>query len=354
MTNLYCMRSDKHLPLLKWIICAQWLMISHVGFAQLPHTDNYRIAFYNVENLFDTENDSLINDEEYVFGSMRGWNYDKLTRKYQHIYKAIAALGEWNPPAMVGLAEVENRQVLEALIRQTPLHRFQYAVVHHDSPDERGIDVALLYRPDQFKVICSEALPIVFPFDPENKTRDILYVKGILSQYDTLHVLINHWPSRRAGGTYRIYAAQVARSKVEAILAMSPEANIILTGDFNDGPQDQSLLVLANDSDSSLVNISRNQEATIKYQAAWTVFDQFIVSGNLLKPDHPIFVADRVAHTFEADWLLEKDEKYAGFKPKRTYVGYRYHAGFSDHLPVYIDIRHNQSSDKKTLRIENH
>lgn len=323
------------------------LLLPWAGLSQPDTSTRYRLAFYNVENLFDTEDDSLTQDEEYVWGGTRGWNYDKLSRKYRHIYKTLLALGEWNPPTIVGLVEVENRNVLENLISQTPLHRLQYAVVHYESPDERGIDAALLYRADQLEVVYSAAWPVVFPFDTANKTRDILYVKGILQQHDTLHLMVNHWPSRRGGSAYRTYAAQVVRQKVDSILQQNPLANIILTGDFNDEPHDESLTHLVNSSDSSLINISRYLEGTLKYQAVWSVFDQFVVSSNILRPDNTIFAPDRAAYAFRADWLLEKDEKYGGFKPKRTYVGYRYQEGFSDHLPVYLDIKINRFKEDR-------
>lgn len=325
-------------------------LMAHVGFTQnnKDHAKNrHRIVFYNVENLFDTKDDSLKRDEEYLPGGLRGWNYHKLNHKFNHIYKTIAALGEWNPPVMVAMCEVENKSVLEDLIQQTPLHRFHYQIVHEESPDERGIDVALLYRADQFEVVAHQAWQVVFPFQLENKTRDLLYVKGVLQNTDTLHVVVNHWPSRMGGAAasekYRVYAAKVLREKLDSVMTISPKASMIITGDFNDEPEDKSLTVLTGKED--LTNISHNIfPGTLKHEVEWAVFDQFIVSANLLTNTNSFLVKNKEAQVFNPDWLLEKDEKYAGFKPKRTYVGYRYQAGFSDHLPVYIDVMINQQN----------
>lgn len=328
-------------------------LVAHAGFTQSSEEDakkRHRIVFYNVENLFDTSDDSLKRDEEYLPGGLRGWNYDKLHRKYQHIYKTIAALGEWNPPVMVAMCEVENRRVLEGLIQQTPLHRLHYQIVHAESPDERGIDVALLYRADEFEVVAHQAWPVVFPFEPENKTRDLLYVKGILGNTDTLHVVVNHWPSRLGGAAasekYRMFAAQVLREKIDSIMILHPQAHVVLTGDFNDTPEDKSLAVLTDKKD--LVNISHPiVPGTLKHEVEWATFDQFMVSAGLLTGTSALLLKHKEAQVFIPEWLLEKDEQYAGFKPKRTYAGYRYQAGFSDHLPVYIDIMINQQHPGK-------
>lgn len=330
-------------------ICLLLLLISGVGSAQdisSPDDDTEkqcRIVFYNVENLFDIKHDTLKHDEEYLPGGMRGWNQYRLHDKLNKLYKVITAVGGWNPPVLAGLVEVENRNVLEMLISQTPLHRFHYQIIHEESPDERGIDVALLYRADQFEVLNYHAWPVTFPFDMNNKTRDILYVKGVLQGQDTLHMVVNHWPSRLGGVAasekYRLFASRVLADKMDSVLSLEPYANILITGDFNDEPEDKSMVSLAELSDNRLVNISMHiKPGTQKYEAAWAVFDQFIVSANLLQETGRVLVKDKAASIFRAAWLLEKDEMYAGFRPKRTYYGYQYNGGFSDHLPVYLDI----------------
>ena len=158
------------------------------------------VAFYNVENLFDTQDDSLKQDDEFLPYGVRGWTPSRLQTKYQRIYKVIAGIDpSWQPPALVALAEVENRNVLKGLLRHTPLHRKGYAIVHEESPDTRGIDVALLYDPAQFQYLDHEAIPVDLSPLSDRPTRDILYVRGRLFGTDTLHCFINHWPSRYRG-----------------------------------------------------------------------------------------------------------------------------------------------------------
>lgn len=340
--------------------CFFLLIISGVGLAQNPSFPEKevlqsRIVFYNVENLFDTEDDTLKQDEEFLPGGMRGWNWYRLNNKLNKLYKTIVAVGGWDPPVLVGMAEVENRRVLERLIAQTPLHRFHYQLVHEESPDERGIDVAILYRADRFELLESQAWPVVFPFDPDNKTRDLLYAKGVLQGGDTLHVVVNHWPSRFGGVAaseiYRLAASRMLAEKMDSLLSVQPRANIIITGDFNDEPQDKSMLHLTQHTGSRLVNISTAMEpGTLKYEASWAIFDQFLVSENLLQDTGVLSVKDKTAKAFSTSWLLETDEKFLGLKPKRTYAGYQYHDGFSDHLPVYLDIIINKENAKKRGR----
>ncbi len=160
---------------------------------------HFRVMFYNVENLFDTKDDSLTSDEEFLPDGDRHWNTNKFYKKLNNIYKVILGVGEWNPPAIVALCEIENRFVLNQLVYQTPLKKFDYKVVHFESPDRRGIDVAMLYRKELFHVDTAFPIQINFPFDENSKTRDILYVKGSFDKKDTIHFFINHWPSRYGG-----------------------------------------------------------------------------------------------------------------------------------------------------------
>ncbi len=171
----------------------------YFGYSQSGMIDSYKIMFYNVENLFDTYDDSLINDEEFLPEGDRFWNNHKYYSKLNNIYKVIVAVGGWQPPAIIGLCEIENRTVLNDLVNNTPLVKFEYQIIHKESPDRRGIDVGLLYRKELFQPISYEAIPINFPNNPESKTRDILYVKGIAEKSDTLNIFINHWPSRWGG-----------------------------------------------------------------------------------------------------------------------------------------------------------
>ena len=314
--------------------------------------------FYNVENLFDTFDDSLKNDEDFLPESNHFWNNHKYYTKLNHIYKVITAVGGWNPPAIIGLCEIENRKVIDDLINNTPLVKHEYQVIHKESPDRRGIDVGFLYRQDLFKPISNSFIPINFPNNPENKTRDILYVKGITNKLDTLHIFINHWPSRWGGQLEsedrRLFVASVLRSKVDSIFNQNTNSNIIITGDFNDYPNNKSIIKVLSANQNfdvikpnSLYNLSAylyktKNIGTHKYQGEWDVLDQFIVSGNLLNSENNMYTSKTDVHILNKDFLLEPDDSYYGFKPNRTYIGYKYNGGFSDHLPTYLILNFNK------------
>ncbi|MFH2142566.1 MAG: endonuclease [Bacteroidota bacterium] len=314
---------------------------------------DYRIMFYNIENLFDTFDDSLTNDEEFLPDGVRHWNNTKYYKKLNNIYKVIVAVGGWQPPEIIGLCEIENRTVLDDLVKKTPLSTYNYQIVHAESPDRRGIDVALLFLKDRFIVLKKEFIRINYP-DNSGTTRDILYVKGITYKSDTLHIFVNHWPSRWGGQMEsedrRLFVAKTLRNKLDSIIASNEKSNIIITGDFNDEPDNKSLTetlrarkTYENISDSILYNLSFHLYedkgmGSHKYQGNWGVLDQFIVSGTLLKRKNSIHTTINNVYIFKPDFLLEKDEANAGFKPFRTYLGYKYNEGFSDHLPTYLDI----------------
>jgi endonuclease/exonuclease/phosphatase family metal-dependent hydrolase len=205
----------------------------------------FRLLFYNVENLFDILNDPRKDDDAFTPGGDRRWNSYRLKHKVNNIYKAIAAASEFSVPAVIGLCEVENIYVLEMLARQTGLKNHDYNIIHRESADRRGIDVALLYRPVDFKVLDTIFKQIDFPFDGSATTRDILYIKGIAGISDTLHLYVNHWPSRWGGQgateRYRNHAAWVLRSLTDSVFKEDPLAKIIIMGDFNDEPENSSL-----------------------------------------------------------------------------------------------------------------
>lgn len=310
-----------------------------------------RIMFYNVENLFDIEDDSTKNDNDFLPEGRMHWNKMRYNTKLNHIYKVIIGVGEWAPPEIIGLCEIENHKVLNDLCIKTPLSKFEYKIVHYDSPDYRGIDVALLYLNKKFKVVHHMIIPVNFPNEPKKKTRDILYVKGIGLKTDTLHIYVNHWPSRRGGQSntekYRIHAARILKHSVDSILTLNPSANIVLMGDFNDDPENESIKILLNThkkdtNDTSLCNISHlyphNKAGTLKYRGTWNTFDQFIVSSALIKTKTTFYVSSQKSQIYAPEYLLIPDDNYTGKKPFRTYTGPTYKGGFSDHLPIYIDI----------------
>jgi hypothetical protein len=252
------------------------------------------------------------------------------------------------------LCEVENRQVLEALVKSEPLKKARYKIIQKDSPDRRGIDVALLYRPDYFRPISYEAIGVNDLSDPSFRTRDILQVTGILGNCDTLNIFINHWPSRYGGimetNKYRILAAKTLRQAIDSILIKNSSAKIVCMGDFNDTPTDISIseVLGAKDADqtdnnANLLNLSsvwgKDKIQTIKSRHRWEVFDQFIVSPSFLKDQKCIQF--KSVEILKSSFLLQKDEQYGGVKPKRTYSGFKSLGGFSDHLPIVLRFRLN-------------
>ena len=313
--------------------------------------DRLRVMFYNVENLFDPFDDSLTVDEEFTVDGTRHWTWNKFQDKLSKVYKTIVAVGDLYPPAIIGLCEIENRFVLNHLVYQTPFSKFDYRIVHEESPDRRGIDVALLFDPNRFQLLSHEAIGIQFPFDPDSKTRDVLYVKGLLYGTDTVHLFVNHWPSRYGGQMItdpkRKYVADRVRQKCDSLHRILSSPSIIIMGDFNDEPWNESIekhLISSVDIDNCyLVNLMLYElkgllKGSHKYQENWSVLDQFIVSKSLLSTHSNIQVCKDKASIFNAVFLLEKDEKYLGLKPYRTFIGFKYHGGFSDHLPIYFDV----------------
>jgi exonuclease III len=313
----------------------------------------FRIMFYNVENLFDIYDDSLKQDDDFLPEGSKHWNYRRFTDKLNKLYKVIIAVGGWEPPEIIGLCEIENNYILKKLINDTPLSKHEYGIVHRDSPDIRGIDVALLFRKDKISLLQEDFLEIIFPRDSLKKTRDILYFKGLALRKDTLHIFVNHWPSRHGGQleteAYRVYVSSVLKEKVDSLFNTNEKSKIIITGDFNDEPENKSIAETLSaksyvDSVKSdrLYNLSYNlqdnkKSGTCKYKFNWQMYDQFIVSGALITtPELKASLTD--SHIFKADFLFEDDDIYSGIRPYRTYRGYNYTGGFSDHLPVYLDL----------------
>jgi predicted extracellular nuclease len=320
--------------------------------AQLTDRRNFKIMCYNVENYFDCVDDSLTDDSEYLAGGMRGWNISKYETKQQHIAKVITAIGGWEPPALVGLCEVESRKCLVDLTRYSGFKNLRYKFLHHESPDSRGVDVALLYQPRLFKPIHDEAIRINFPNAPNSKTRDVLFASGVIPTGDTLHIFVCHFPSRLGGelesDEKRMYVASVVRGKVDSLFAANPQSKIVIMGDFNDFPTNKSLLEVLRAkpleetfTNGNLYNLMYKYhtegKGTNKHNGDWGALDQIIVSGSLLHTDGHISTMQHDAHIFDADFLLEADKVFLGIQPFRTYVGMKYQEGFSDHLPVYAD-----------------
>ena len=318
------------------------------GYSQDLQVPSVRLMFYNAENLFDIYDDTLKNDNDFLPGGVMRWNFTRYNRKISSLYKTIIAAGEWDPPAVVALCEIENRKVLEDLLFRTNLLKFDYGILHEDSPDERGIDVSLIYRKDIVKIIFSRYWNPGGSGKDVLKTRNILYAKCLIHK-DTVHLFANHWPSRRggvlAGESLRMKIAELVRNKVDSIAATDPSGEkIIIAGDFNCSPDDPVMKILTGTVGSGvkLVNLSDTLSdegfGSYRYAGTWEMIDQVIVSDWLLKSGSGLSADMGSFRIFEAEFLLKSDPKYAGSRPFSTYLGYRYQGGFSDHLPVLLDL----------------
>jgi predicted extracellular nuclease len=318
------------------------------GSSQDIKQEPVRLMFYNVENLFDFTHDSLKNDIDFLPDGAMRWNYTRYRKKINSLYKTIVAAGLSGPPEIVAMCEVENRKVLNDLVRGTYLSKYDYRIIHEDSPDQRGIDVCLIYRGDSLKLLGYRYWIPEEIVREEYNTRSVLYA-SFKYKSDTLHLILNHWPSRRGG----VLAGEGVRGKISAMIARKAdslnrrsagEAKIIIAGDFNCTPADDEMKVLVyrGDRDLTLVNLSEKMaskgQGTYRYQGTWEMIDQVIVSGFLLRCRKGLVTGDNMLTIFRPDFLLKKDPKYPGYSPLSTYRGYRYQGGFSDHLPVLLDL----------------
>ena len=311
------------------------------------------IGFYNLENLFDTIDDPTIRDEEFLPNGEKRWNTEKYSIKLQnlaHVIKLIGSNDVPTGPVILGVSEVENRRVLEDLVKQKEISQRHYGIIHFDGPDKRGVDVALLYNPRYFRVINARSVHVELP--NHHPTRDILYVSGILDLTDTLHILVNHWPSRRGGQKrsqpLRDSAAAVARKIIDSIFTINPNAKIVVMGDLNDDPVDESVITYLKATgkkkelrDFYLYNTMFNKYkkgiGSLAYGDTWNLFDQIIISQSLLhdfnKKDTGYLYLKSVI--FRPSFLFQKTGRFAGY-PHRTFAGGEFLGGYSDHLPTYI------------------
>ena len=342
-------------------------LYSNAQYNKVGEIDNlrsdYRILFYNVENLFDTKDDSLKNDAEFLPQGVKYWTWKRYQDKCTKIAKIIMAVGGWELPEIVGLCEVENKRTLNGILYATPLKKANYQIIHKESPDHRGIDVALLYQPDRFFPIDTTFLKLKYNNSSYSTTREILYVKGATHTDDTLHVFVNHWPSRWGGQLEsehkRVSAAQLLKHKVDSIFHDNTKAKVIIMGDFNDYPNNKSITktlnaiepdnIILNDQLYNLASVLKKKSsiASNKYKGIWGMLDQFIVSGALLNSNGILQTNKNNMFIFAPDYLLETDVSYKGKRPFRTYIGYKYHGGFSDHLPVYLDLWRTLNDENK-------
>ena len=307
----------------------------------------YTIAFYNLENLFDTRNDPHKLDDDFTPKGFKKWTPNRYRRKIKKLSKTISRLGgktSKHPPVLAGLAELENKLVIREMLRTKYLRKMGYKFVHYDSPDERGIDTALIYHPKHFSIISSENIPLLVknPDGQRDATRDILYVLGELHG-ERIHVFVNHWPSRRDGATEtaykRIKAAETIHKKMEKIEEGEKTPNYMIMGDFNDGPFDPSIKTLLSKGDlyNPMEKLIGEDRGSANYKQRWSLFDQIILSNTFFNKGamHHSFAH---ANIFDDHLLKEWHGRYKG-NPFRTYVGKKYLGGHSDHFPVYVQLR---------------
>jgi len=311
------------------------------------------IGFYNLENFYDTVNNPLVDDEEFLPGSERHYDTHVFLDKVGRLASVVSQIGtDVNPDglALLGVAEIENDTVLNILASHKDLKNRNWKIVHYNSPDVRGVDVALFYNPKYFKPLYSAPLFVKLPGGSKDSyfTRDVLYVKGILDG-DTIHVMVNHWPSRSGGEERsipaRAAAASVDKRVVDSLMAIDSNSKVVIMGDLNDDPISPSLTkvlgtkgkisdVRTKELFNPWVDFYKRGIGTLAYQDAWGLFDQVIVSQAWLNKEQKGYFFYK-ANIFNKEFLVQQTGKYKGY-PKRTWDGTTYNYGYSDHFPVFI------------------
>ncbi len=312
----------------------------------------YTVGFYNVENLFDTLNDKKKNDEEFLPAGKNKWNSEKYFNKLQHLSKVISELGSDDGPDVLGLCEIENRRVLNDLVKTPLLQKKGYEIIHYESPDARGIDVALFYKKSQFTYINSKKYKVKLPDKKRSATRDILMVQLVNTKNDTFIFFVNHFPSR-LGGTAksapnRCAAATILKSVFDSIITANYQSNIVMMGDFNDEPDDSSIKYILkcnynmgeasyNEIYNPMLDLKNRGEGTIVYKKEFELIDQFMFSNHLLYQNNKVHYVPNSVTIFKPEYIQEQNPKYKG-NPFRTFVGPKYLNGYSDHFPIYMKI----------------
>lgn len=323
----------------------------------LSQTSKISIGFYNLENLFDTFDDPEIQDEEFTPDGEKNWTQDKYDDKLSRLAKVIRAMDlelKDRPLAVLGVCEIENRKVLEDLVRHPALRQRAFKIAHLDSRDLRGIDVALLYDPSHFHLLSytNHAVDLPGVNGAKRITRDILLVKGILGNQRAF-LTVNHWPSRRGGEhstvPSRRAAAEVNRRLADSIRGTDPNALFIVMGDLNDNPADASLTkglcsyFRADEAvDSCFFNpFYSNYEkglGSMAFEDSWGLFDQILISSNLVKPSNGRRWRYEDHGIFQKPFMMESQGRYRNY-PKRSFSGNLYNRGYSDHFPVYCTLK---------------
>lgn len=347
----------KYNPTLKYLgICSSLLLLfCHQDDMSDKQYAARTVAFYNVENLFDTINDSLVYDDDRTPLGKDNWTTDRYEKKIRDISGVIARIGmqlTGSSPDLVGLCEVEKQNVVEDLIHHPNLIGNNYGLVHLDSPDERGIDVALIYKKSVFVPISftSHRLLLMDEDQERDYTRDQLVVSGILD-HKQLHLIINHWPSRSGGETRsrpgRIAAARLTKRIMDSVLLIAPNTGIIVMGDFNDNPTDVSLKKVLGSRTSAeylqnnelfnpMESLYKKGYGSLAYRDEWSLFDQILMTKNLANNTKTDYSFWKVG-IYNPSYLITDKGRFIGY-PYRTYAGGAYIGGFSDHFPVFVTL----------------
>ncbi|MFC5271717.1 endonuclease/exonuclease/phosphatase family protein [Adhaeribacter terreus] len=308
------------------------------------------VAFYNLENLFDTENDPNKDDEEFLPASNSNWTPERYQQKLTNLASVIEKLGDADGPEILGVCEIENRRVLEDLAKQPALASRNYKVIHFEGPDERSIDVALFYKEGIFRPIEETAVPVTLP-DASEKTRDLLKVRGIVNN-DTITILVNHWPSKRGGAEIsdpkREAVAKIVRDIVDQEQIKNQHAKLLLMGDFNDTPDSKAITDILNANKNAeaepnrqlfnaFAQMAEDKKGSYYYKGEWDMIDQMMLSKSLLTNKKLSYIPNS-ATIYQEERIKEKEGKFAG-APLRTYAGKKYLGGYSDHFPIYIKLQ---------------
>ena len=323
------------------------------GQANKPRYVKLPVAFYNLENLFDTIPNSP-RDTEFIPNGKNSWTGDRYRRKIANMARVISGIGG-SGPVGIGVAEVENRGVLEDLVAEEQLKPLNLNIIHYESPDYRGIDCAILYNPKVFTPSASGVKPVTMPDDPNYRTRDITFVTGTISG-ETFHFIVGHWPSRLGGETAsmpkRMQAASVMKSVADSLLQAYPNSKVIMMGDLNDDPVSPSLRKGIGVKDypegvgymeyyTPMLRLYNQGQGTLAYRDVWNLFDIMIVNGALLGDDLSTFkllkdpATGNLAYIYKKNFMLQQSGRYKGY-PLRSIVAGQYQGGFSDHFPVYV------------------
>ncbi len=337
----------------KFLLTGLFAALIVACFAQKP----YKVVFYNFENLFDTINDPDVLDEEFTPEGLKRWNSTKYNKKIANLERVLfdIAVEDKDFPAVIGVSEIENRNVMEDVIAQSKLAHADYRVVHYDSPDLRGVDVGFYYRPDVFKLEGSAPIPFHMPELPDFRTRDFVTMWGTIDS-EPFFFLVSHWPSRLGGkeasDPKRMAAARRVKEIVDSVQCANPATKVVVMGDLNDDATDDSIVeglgakgkpqeVQPGDMFNPFIALLKAGYGTLAYRDSWNLFDNIVISANLV--DAPagtlrlLAVGKFYGGIFRRPYMIQKSGQYKGY-PLRTFVGNDFQGGFSDHFPVYIYI----------------